>query len=1468
MANRNSLFRIGIFFSLIMNTIGLWAQTSNVTQGCSPLEVQFQGPAGLSSYFWDFDDRGTSSGLMNPEHNFINPGTYTVRLTEGEGGTEVGTLTIEVFPKPGLDFIGDPSIGCAPLQVNFSDTTSYNAPIVVNNRVWTFGDGGNSNQVNPTYLYTDQGMYTVGLSISTNFSSCDTTIVKTNYIEVGEKLDVDFEINPGSFSCEAPFTVTFDNRSATGEGITYEWDFGNGQTSTAFDPGSITYTESGAFPVRLTVTSASAGCSSVRTRTINISKPGLFNSVRDTMCLDGVNVINSFVGNAVYEWDFGPDAIPQTSISQSNNVVFTRTGFHDIYFKISDLSGNCSNDTTMRIYVEDVDVSFTRDPLHLCEFPDAYTYRANEENGRRYAWTFDNLNFVTGQEVQDTKEMPDTSYYHQIGPFYSNGVLFVTSSAGCIADTSWTDTLLAPFAVLLVDDDDGCAPLDVEFDYFTQSRENIVSYTLHYGDGQLQNFNSPTPMSHRYEMPGEYEAFLVIENAAGCLDTSVSVLIEVGANLNIDFSTDRTEICIGETITLTETGMDPNIDGWYWSYGDERSENRCFDNNSVQQEFDFVTGPTDVTLRVDYNGCFTELTKEDFINVKGAKADFEYEISCDSSRVINITNTSLNAVDFRWSLGNDPAYQNTTFSHEFPGTGDFVIGLIATSADCPDDAKFEEVFIREPEARIDIFDRSFRPIPAPYLLCGGEEYFFSAVNSTDVVQACSKGHVWKFSESSEIRTRKTSSSNIVQGIPLEGEHSLILEVVDVNGCTDTDTIEFKSFSQEVSFGISDTSICLPSEIELTSFSTGDTAIVLHEFFTGDGNYYPDSLVSHNYQAEFADSALIEVVHIATDVLGCKDTLQREISVYVPKSEISFQRSRKICVEDVLTISATDFTSEGSFLNYQWRILDSVGTTADTSTFEVTFEEEGDFEVILTIEEDATGCTNEIREIIQVQDYPKAGYFTNQDTNAVYCNPASILFTDTTVSNHFLSYDWYINGELESELESPGFTFEKGTYEVVQIVHTVNGCYDTTDTRIFEVIGPEGEIVLDSAVICKGEAVLFEFSDTVDVSRFEWDFGDGIIAENENPVTHQYDFSSSSGRTTATLTLFGPSGVCTAIRDVPIFIYEVTADFQRNDGIDTALCLGNYPFYSTSTNADNLSWDFGDGNIGQGDSVINNYLDSGYYSVTLAISNDSLSCVDTISKEVLLYPLPVPAGIGDTICLGDTAEIFVADPRISSFYDWNIDSSVVASNGLSIEAIPMSTRTYQLIEEDSLGCEGSIDVLVDVIQPIPPFTWDTSIVIGDTAFLPVPQEQFLSFDWSPMTGLSCYDCPDPYIQILDDERYVLTVSDILNCFESIYRFNISVIEEEKLRVPDLFTPDGNNVNDIIYLEGWAIKELKYFRIFNRWGEKVFETNDMNMGWDGSHKGAQQPPGVYFYQVEATSWKDDNIMVGEGEFELVR
>jgi gliding motility-associated-like protein len=95
----------------------------------------------------------------------------------------------------------------------------------------------------------------------------------------------------------------------------------------------------------------------------------------------------------------------------------------------------------------------------------------------------------------------------------------------------------------------------------------------------------------------------------------------------------------------------------------------------------------------------------------------------------------------------------------------------------------------------------------------------------------------------------------------------------------------------------------------------------------------------------------------------------------------------------------------------------------------------------------------------------------------------------------------------------------------------------------------------------------------------------------------------------------------------------------------------------------------------------------------------------------------------------------------------------------------------------------------------------------------------------------------------------------------------VTEEYILGVPDAFTPNGDQVNDIIKVDGWGIKKLLEFRIFNRWGNEVFYTDDINTGWDGYLDGKLQSQGTYMYIIKAEMW-DDNITTLQGSFSLLR
>ena len=219
-------------------------------QGTVPLQVAFTDlSTGLiTSWQWSFGDNGTSD-QANPEHVYSATGTYTVALTVGGPG---GELTLERAdyitvgsPAPIAQFSADPAAGVAPLQVSFTDMSS--GPVT--SWSWSFGDGAQSTEQNPSHIYTTPGLYSVTLAV-TGPGGSDTE-EKTELIQVDHPApEADFSATPTRGP--VPLTVQFKNLSS-GEITSWLWDFGDGNSSDSEHP-SHDYEQAGSYTVTLTVT--------------------------------------------------------------------------------------------------------------------------------------------------------------------------------------------------------------------------------------------------------------------------------------------------------------------------------------------------------------------------------------------------------------------------------------------------------------------------------------------------------------------------------------------------------------------------------------------------------------------------------------------------------------------------------------------------------------------------------------------------------------------------------------------------------------------------------------------------------------------------------------------------------------------------------------------------------------------------------------------------------------------------------------------------------------------------------------------------------------------------------------------------------------------------------------------------------------------------------------------------------------
>ena len=308
----------------------------------------------------------------------------------------------------------------------------------------------------------------------------------------------------------------------------------------------------------------------------------------------------------------------------------------------------------------------------------------------------------------------------------------------------------------------------------------------------------------------------------------------------------------------------------------------------------------------------------------------------------------------------------------------------------------------------------------------------------------------------------------------------------------------------------------------------------------------------------------------------------------------------------------------------------------------------------------------------------------------------------------------------------------------------------------------------------------------------------------------------------------------------------------------------------STGADNFEWNFGDGNTSNSSTTVSNmYGTPGSYTVSLHAWDATSTCADDTSATILVNPPPQFTVIGDSICPTDVALLKVEPTDSANTWNfvWSPSSLVVNPSGDSTYTINDTSIYYSVTVTSSVGCQATDSAFVYVLTPLAPDAGDTTVIIGDS--VPIPVEYLNSynyFNWDPTDGLSCLDCSYPIAgPLLEDITYTVTFGD--GCSEGSYTYVITVKPETKINLPTTFTPNGDGINDIIFIGYWGVKELLYFQIYNRWGELMFETTDINQGWDGYFRGKLQNNDIYVYKVKVTTWLDTEIYK-EGHIHLMR
>ena len=266
--------------------------------------------------------------------------------------------------------------------------------------------------------------------------------------------------------------------------------------------------------------------------------------------------------------------------------------------------------------------------------------------------------------------------------------------------------------------------------------------------------------------------------------------------------------------------------------------------------------------------------------------------------------------------------------------------------------------------------------------------------------------------------------------------------------------------------------------------------------------------------------------------------------------------------------------------------------------------------------------------------------------------------------------------------------------------------------------------------------------------------------------------------------------------------------------------------------------------------------TGIYTLIWSISNgsDCPTSIDTVKLNIATIP-DVTFTVDSLICVNDTLQLqYLGDGQVINNFQWNFShAQYQAGSGdgpwdLSWASVGPKAIYMEVTAGD--GCTNDTTAIVEVVGTLVNTIGNQAIHYGESIILNSaisPPDMPISVTWSPSLTLDCDSCLSPDASPLTTTTYMISIQDTNGCV-STDQVIIDIIVDRDIFVPNAFSPNGDGNNDTWMLLSRNIRDIST-AVYNRWGEKVWESTDPQIGWDGYYKGKPLDPGVYMYYIEA-------------------
>ncbi len=1495
-------------------------------KGCAPLFVTFTNTStgNQDSCFWDLGINGNTSDNCNPSAIFNQAGIYNIKLTIFKGNqTSTITKTITVFKDPVSRFDAAPRTGCVPFNVQFSDlSTVGDAPIT--KWFWDMGDGRTEVTQNPMHTYTFSGNLTVSL-IVTDGNGCKNTLTVKDFIKKAVAPTVDFTVNKTQ-TCLIPFNASFQSTVTSATPVTYQWSFGTGDVSTAANP-NYTYNNPGNYNVSLTVKDQN-NCSTTKSVTdqIKIEKFKVNVTIPNPICTNvTVNpTVSSSYSPIFCNWNLGNGT---TSTNTIPDITYATPGNYTINLNSTNQEGcrdSMAQDVTVNLSPT---AAFSADQLKSC-VPYTVNFSNSSLNGSTYKWIINGPNgfFTTSTNTAPSVFLPDKgSYDVKLIVTAANGcedILYMPQyiwigtdeihassdkTEGCedlkVFFTSnlthnWTPRSITwdfgdgstgtgenPVHIYTTPGDynvkvkvlydapcdslsDVVGPIHVGGKYpFTGSfdydkvcvHKETVTYTATggipttqfiwlYGDGTGEGRNT----THIYQDPSQPRKYFVQLIAVNntCRDTLDVKEIFV-AYPKADF--DYTSTCNSQKVDFVN--LSKGYTSATWDFGDGTTSTTLVKNLSHTYPANLPSVKVSLAVYNDSTGCMDTISKViKFSNVDSFRFNVSSHIGCKPFKVVLTAQQDTNIVAYLWDIGNGAFVFGSTYTATYNNEGTFVVKMFVQYRNgCVlESTQKDTITVLGVKPNFN-FDKASGCAPAIFTFTDSSSSPYNPIDS----------YKWQFNDGSTATGQTASHSfNAIGTYPVK------LTVQNEFGCKDSITKSVTVSDVKADFDIDINNVCGGKPIRFINNSTANAATWLWDF--GDGTTSTDTVPTHTYSAENNYTIKLTV----TDGKGCSNTMVKSGFVKIKNIHVNFSATPtfKTC-PDLISNFQLQAPAGMQFQNIMWDFGNGNTSNDGNKTPQGVYTKPDSFDVKLVVI-DNNNCTDTIIKPKYIIVAGPAGDFSF--TPNMGCTPFNVTFNAHFKNTTTSIWDYGDgNTRLDRTLDTSSvYTYRReGEYTPTLVLKDDFGCtVNLVSTKKIYVAQIKPFFGVDKTNVCDGTGRV-EIKDSVysspnsPIKEFFWSFTDSA-----NKVTKGVgDTFIPVGAGSYMIKFYAENTFgCIARDSVKVGVYTIPVITAIDDKI---ICRGEQVPLSISGNPTKAEWTPSNTlNTSTGQNVLARPDTSTQY-VIKAYHYSQCPVYDTVNVTVKTK-LAARAFPDTNICIGDTVQLHVLAENTSlntTKVTWQVSSTISDIYDINPFAYPKTNTTYYAVVENGKCQIQKLPVVVNV-KPLPTVQAgaDHIIIKGSEVQIDASSPNDVHYVWSPDYKLSCTECAMPMASPERDTFYYVTAINEFGC-KATDKLQIQVIEDcsgKIVYVPNTFTPNGDGQNDVVKVFGPGVESIKQIRIFNRWGQLVFETNDpANIGWDGTFKGQELNPGVFVYYMDVECINGERT-IKKGDITLLR